>query len=96
MRYQYEGDDAVISQKMIFDGVEAFRCAYYRAVSADMIKIAYNRVVDLETTAWLSEIEDRLGYESKNNGSLRHLAVYFDDGPCYEFICKVFRVEIGT
>jgi len=76
LRYQYEGDDAVISQKMIFGGVEAFRCAYYRAVSVDMIKIAYDRVVDLETTAWPSEIEDRLGYESKNNGSLRHLAVY--------------------
>jgi hypothetical protein len=78
---------------MVFGGVEAFRCAYYYAVSADMIEIAYDRVVDLEATTWLSEIEGRLASARQINYGLRHLVVYFDDGPCYEFICKEFSVE---
>src|SRR5215468_8275158 len=80
LTYEYEGDDAVMSQKMVFGDVEAFRCAYYYAVSADMIEIAYDRVVDLEATAWLSEIEGRLVSARQINSGLRHLVVYFDDG----------------
>jgi hypothetical protein len=78
---------------MVFGGVEAFRCTYYKAVSVDIIKDAYDKVVDLEMTDWLSEIVDRLTFARQSNSGLRHLVVYFDDGPCYEFICKEFRVE---
>jgi len=91
--YEYESDDEVVSQQMVFSGVEAFRCTYYKAVSVDIIKDAYDKVVDLEITDWLSEIVDRLTSARQNTSGLRHLAVYFDDGPCYEFICKGFRAE---
>jgi hypothetical protein len=78
---------------MVFGGVEAFRCTYYQAVSVDIIKAAYDRVIDFETTDWLSEIVGRLKSAGQNTSGLRHLIVYFDDGPCYEFICREFRVE---
>lgn len=90
---EYEDDDDnVVSLKMLFEGVEAFKCTYYRACTIDMID-AYDIVVDLGSTEWLTQIESQLVSSHENASGLRHLRTYFDDGPCYEFICRSFRVE---
>jgi hypothetical protein len=77
---------------MLFEGVEAFKCTHYRACTIDMID-AYDIVVDLGSTEWLTQIESQLVGSHENATGLRHLRIYFDDGPCYEFICRSFRVE---
>ena len=90
---EYEDDDDnVVSLKMLFEGVEAFKCTYYRACTIDMIR-AYDIVVDLGSTEWLTQIESQLVDSHEDAKGLRHLRTYFDDGPCYEFICRSFRVE---
>lgn len=90
---EYEDDDDnVVSLKMLFEGVEAFKCTYYMACTIDMID-AYDIVVDLGSTEWLTQIESELVSSHENATGLRHLRTYFDDGPCYEFICRSFRVE---
>lgn len=76
---------------MIFVGVESFKCTYDEACSLEMIE-AYGKIVDIGNSDWLDEIrQNLLNYEADSKG-LKHLRIYFDDGPCYEFICRSFEV----
>jgi hypothetical protein len=71
-----------------FDDVAALKCSYLEACTASMFKFAYGRLVDLGMTTWLVEIA-QIGRRST---PLRHLMIYFDDGPCYEFACHEFAI----
>jgi hypothetical protein len=91
---EYEDErDEVISLKLIFEGVEAFRCTFHKACAVELIKTAYDKVVDLGASPWFSEVTERLTGAIIEIPELRHLAIYFDDGPCYEFICGEFHAE---
>ena len=69
---------------MSFQRVEAYRCTYLTALTAEMIRTAYGQLVDLGHTAWLTEL---LGDHSSPIENIRHFMICFDDGPCYEFAC---------
>jgi hypothetical protein len=87
------GDGENPSQRLVFGGVESFRVTYYHACASDMHE-AYDQVIELGTTPWFSDIQQKLhGYGDATDG-LRHLRLYLDDGPCYEFICRSFRADI--
>lgn len=90
--YEDEGD-RVISLRLVFDGVEAFKCTYGEACTLEMIRTAYDRVVDLGSSEWLSAVREQVAsYGDRKVEELKHLMIYVDDGPCYEFICRNFRV----
>ena len=95
---KYEDDsENVVKLKLLFDGVEAYKCTYYLACSAEMVRIAYDKVVDVGSSEWLSDINEQLVVNlAQNIGELKHLMIYPDDGPCYEFICRTFEVEMET
>jgi hypothetical protein len=92
---EYEDDsDNIVSLKLLFDGVEAFKCTYQGACTPEMIRSAYDKVVEVGASEWLSAVKDQLiDFGAQNVEQLRHLAIYLDDGPCYEFICRTFHVE---
>lgn len=91
--YEDEGD-RVISLRLLFEGVEAFKCTYGEACTLEMIRTAYDKVVDLGSSEWLSAVREQVGsYGDRKVEELKHLMIYVDDGPCYEFICRTFRVE---
>ena len=92
--YEDESDE-IISLKLVFEGVEAFKCTYYKACKEELIKAAYDKVVDIGASDWFTEITERLSGAVIDVPALQHLVIYFDDGPCYEFICREFRVEKG-
>ncbi len=75
---------------LIFNGVEAFKCTYMTAMSAEMINISYGKLVCLGNTPWRSQVNNAssryysMAKESPRN--LRHLMICFDGGPCYEII----------
>ena len=81
--------------RIVFGGVEAFKCTYHNACTFEMIE-SYDRVSDLGRTGWLDSVRRQLSGFGEDVESLRHLMIYFDDGPCYEFICRSFRVEGGA
>jgi len=93
LKYSYEGEEdySAIFEELIFDGVESFRCTYYMACSLEM-RYAYDKVLNVGLSQWLSEVIDNLSQNNADTKNLKHLRVYFDDGPCYEFICKSFEV----
>jgi hypothetical protein len=93
LEYSYEGEEnfSSVFEILIFDGVESFKCTYYKACSLEMIE-AFDKVVDVGNSDWLSEIRQNLLRAKANSENLKHLRIYFDDGPCYEFICRSFEV----
>lgn len=93
--FEYENDDGkVISLKLLFESMEAFKCTYEQACTPEMIRSAYDKLVDVNPSDWLTAIQGQLvSYGARNVDELRHLMIYLDDGPCYEFICRTFRAE---
>jgi hypothetical protein len=78
---------------LIFDKVEAFKVTYYKACNLELIQNAYDKVISCGNTKWLQEVKNNLVTNGANTNDLLHLAVYFDEGPSYEFICGNFRIE---
>lgn len=91
---EYEDDSEVVSIKLLFESVEAFKCTYQGACTPEMIRNSYDKVVDVGSSEWLRSVQGQLvSYGSQGVDELKHLMIYFDDGPCYEFICRAFRLE---
>ena len=78
--------------RIVFDCVEAFKCTYHNACTVEMIE-TYDKLSDVGRTGWLESIRRQLSDFGEEVEALRHLMIYFDDGPCFEFICREFRVE---
>ena len=75
---------------MTFAGVESYKATFYMACTIQM-RDAYDRIVELGPTPWLEEVSAQLSRSGEDNSGLQHLMIYFDDGPCYEFICRSFQ-----
>ena len=87
-------DDEQPSERLFFGGVESFRVTYHHSCTLDMID-AYDRVVELPETGWLAEVQQQLRHAGDPTDGLRHLRIFLDDGPCYEFICRTFTAELS-
>jgi hypothetical protein len=93
LRFSYEGeDDAPQRRALVFQGVEAFKCTYYRARDASM-REGYDTLVDRGDSAWLAEVRANLKKNGAEAQGLVHLLIDFDDGPAYEVVCRSFRIE---
>jgi len=90
-RYESEREGFTTAEQLVFDGVESFKCTYFVACDLDMLE-AYGRVVDVGRSLWLKGVTRNLSQASWNSKDLMHLRIFFDDGPCYEFICRSFDV----
>src|SRR2546426_2236659 len=85
--FEPDGSDG---SRVTFEGVESYRATFDTACTVEMIRAAYDRIVDLGATSWLDEVAVRLSQRSADKSGLQHLMIYFDDGPCYEFVCRSF------
>jgi len=91
--YQSEGEAGEArTEALVFEGVESFKCTYGPACAEWMLR-AYDRLVELTNSSWRQELSEQLLRVSGTQPLLRHLMIYFDDGPCYEVICRAFRIE---
>jgi hypothetical protein len=94
LKFEYEDEEDNIAQvKLLLQGVEAFKCTYLFACTVGMITTAYDKVVDLGTSEWLDSIRKQVRNNDHDAKELKHLMIYFDDGPCYEFVCRAFNIE---
>jgi hypothetical protein len=96
LSFYVEAETADEKKSLMFDGVEAYKCTYLAALSADVISAAYGELVDLGESQWLAEISQKATVHhrkvKKTPPPLRHLAICFDDGPCFEIICVGFNL----
>lgn len=92
LEYSYQDGEAFRNERLNFEGVEAFRCVYYAAVDLELVS-TYDKVSDLGDTNWLQRIVSNLSSAGMESVGLKHLAIFFDDGPSYEFICRQLRAD---
>jgi len=91
LTYVTRHEGRVVTEELQF--IEPMAYAYYSlfTVPSDA-STAYGKVVEIAGSSLLREIKSRI--ESRPSGistsELRHLAVLFDDGPYYDFICEGF------
>jgi hypothetical protein len=95
LRMSYEadkadGEDQVIA--LVFEEVEAFKVTYFHARGKQMLE-SYDCLTDRGCTSWLNEIVGNVTRYGESTTTLAHLMIDFDDGPCYEVICRSYRVE---
>jgi hypothetical protein len=95
LRMSYETDEGGQVVALVFEGVEAFKVTYDRARGDWMLK-AYDCLMDTQLPSWLSEIIGNLRQHGGDTSGLSHLIINFDDGPCYEVICRSHRLESAT
>lgn len=87
---QFEGSKGI--EALLFSGVEAFKCTYMLAYSAELVTETYDRLIDVGETSFLLEIRSNLKGRTNVN-ELKHFAISFDDGPLYEFIARGFEFQ---
>jgi hypothetical protein len=93
LSFQYEDPDGAFATcELHFHDVAALRCTYLPALTADLIRSAYDKLVEIRNSPWLSEANSVRWDRPK---PLRHLRICFDDGPCYEFLCAEFEIVGG-
>jgi hypothetical protein len=93
LRYEMEGGSGEPeAERLVFTGVEAFKCTNGRACSEWMLG-AYDHLIDVASSPWLHDVTAQLKRSGAATPALRHLAIYFDDGPCYEILCTAFRID---
>lgn len=85
---------------IVFDGVEAFKCTYLKALGSidrQLKKDAYGALIEISGSTWLGEVETsykKYCADAKiEPAHLHHLMMLFDDGPCFEFVCVSFEVR---
>ena len=53
--YEIDNTNSEVHERLVFEGVEAFKCTYYTANSIEVFD-AYGRILKLDRSAWLHEI----------------------------------------
>jgi len=97
LSFVVEREDTYPTVRLLFDGVEAYKCTHLTSLKRDML-VAYERVVRLYETPWLLDMSSNYKPQRGNHvkEDLMHLMICFDDGPCYEFICTKFSSSEGS
>jgi hypothetical protein len=83
-----DDDDQECTFSISFKGVESYKCTYLTSCSVELITTAYDKLVDCGKTDWLVEVEEISERVSRLKKDLHHYRIFFDDGPCFEFICE--------
>jgi hypothetical protein len=101
LRILYNASDGRLTDMTLaLEGVESLKITYATSVAPIAIRLAYNQLVDLGETSWLSEVA--AARDAARQGlpgvppKLHHLLVYFSDHASYEFICAGYRVSDKT
>jgi len=91
----YENKEGDIEKIQIsFEGVQVYKCTFITFVTLFHIS-AYAKIVSVEDSDWLKTLgPPHMPYLSAQQAAeLKHLMIFFDDGPCYEIICHSFCVD---
>jgi len=81
-----------------FENVEAYKATYLTSlgsVEQNLQTTAYGKLIAIENSHWLTAVKESYSKSCQitrqTPKDLQHLAICFDDGPCYEIICTGFK-----
>jgi len=92
--WEYEKVEGAGTAKLslIFHVCWGVKITYFSANDTSVYKIAYDKLVDFGDTEWLLQIKANITAARVEFQHLRHLGIFFDDGPFYEFVCEAFEI----
>jgi hypothetical protein len=91
LAFEFEdANEEMHSGELVFSEVVHYRTTYMPALRADVIREAYDRVVDVGTSPELLEVVAAME-ANRRTTEVRHYRVCFDDGPCFDFIAAAFE-----
>jgi hypothetical protein len=79
--------------QIVFEGVEAYKVTFYHARCSLSTEVSFGELVDRGETDWLNGIKKCMIPGLDRPGKLYDLAFDSSDGPCYEFICRSYKIE---
>lgn len=85
-------EGATYEYSITFLGTEAYKCTYLSSCTVEMIQTSYDKLVDCGETDWLIEAKEISGRVSGSKKELHHYRIFFDEGPCFEFISERISV----
>lgn len=88
----YEVESGERTLELIFNRVEVYKCSYFSSCTADQIASAYDRVIAFDDSDLLRGAVKAMSAGAHEVVDIRHFAIFFDDGPYYEFICRGFSI----
>ena len=96
LTFAYEAENGtIISSELQFHGVAAFKCTFLPALEGNMINGSYDQLVDPGNTPYLLE-SIATARRRQMDDRLKHLRITFDDGPCFDVICKEHSIAVRT
>jgi hypothetical protein len=92
----FEAEEGEIVLVLRFTGVEVYKCTYRSSCDVEVAAKAYSKVVTIAESDLLAHAVDKLKRHNQATSGLAHYAIYFDDGPYYEFICRGFSASMHS
>jgi len=94
LSFEFEdADEEMRKAELSFKDVVHYRTTYLAALRAEVIDEAYDRLVDLSESTELREVIAATQANGKGT-DYRHYRVCFDDGPCFDFMCRSFAFNV--
>lgn len=95
LTFEFEdANEEMCSGELVFSDVVHYRTTYMAGLRAEVIREAYDQVVDVGDSSELLEVLDAMRANGRS-AEVRHYRVCFDDGPCFDFIAGAFEPRLS-
>lgn len=84
LRCRYERHGSMFAGGLRFHRVSAYRARSESLCTAWHIEDAYDTLVEVEKSDWLSELRAAAPGESRSQGKVRHFLIFIDSAGAYE------------
>jgi hypothetical protein len=94
LTFEFEHRDGKMRKgELHFRDVVHYRTTYLWALRADVIRDAYDQVVDMGNSGELGEVTSVMR-ANRRDAQVRHFRACFDDGPAFDFIASSFEAHV--
>jgi hypothetical protein len=90
--FDFDRDGVIYRSGVMFSKVRASRWRAEGHCSAWHIEGAYDTVVEVEGSTWVSELEQSQSQRPRKPWTMRHFMLFIDSAGCYEFVAESFEV----
>jgi hypothetical protein len=95
VRYSYEMNGEVSHAGIKFINVSALRMRGERYCTAWHIEGAYDSLVEVENSSWISELLNDMPEQYRSAWQPHHYMIYLDSVGCFEFLAESWQ-RLGT
>lgn len=88
LRYEYDRDGVVYRSGIAFAGVRALRQQAESHCTAELVREAYDTLVEVEGSDWIRELRAAQPERNRGCGEVRHYMIYLDGSGCYEVVAR--------